>query len=142
MTMRPVLQALTAILMTTAILAAAPVEAAPPEPTGAPGNWINPHNSVKVEIVEHDGLLNGKVVWASAEAEQDARIAGTANLVGTQLLQDYRQVGDNRFQGRVFVPDMNRTFYSTIEQQGPDALKISGCILGGLICKSQTWHRG
>jgi uncharacterized protein (DUF2147 family) len=41
----------------------------------------------------------------------------------------------------VFVPDMKRKFYSRIEQQGPDKLKISGCILGGLLCKSQYWTR-
>jgi uncharacterized protein (DUF2147 family) len=36
---------------------------------------------------------------------------------------------------------MGRTFYSTITRLNPQALKISGCILGGLICKAQVWHR-
>jgi uncharacterized protein (DUF2147 family) len=50
-------------------------------------------------------------------------------------------VSANEWQGRVFVPDMGRTYYSTIKRLDPNQLIISGCIFGGLICKSQIWHR-
>ena len=64
-----------------------------------------------------------------------------AHLIGTELLRSYRSDGPGRYKGEVYVPDMGRTFYSTIEQHGANDLKISGCILHGLICKSQDWHR-
>ena len=103
--------------------------------------WINPYNNVKVATGDCGGKLCGWVVWATPEAEQEARDGGVQQLVGTELLQNYRATGPGTWQGRVFVPDMGRTYYSTIRLLDPNSLKISGCILGGLICKSQVWRR-
>ena len=118
---------------------------AQPSPSAQPSlayiTWINPYSNVKVETGDCGAKLCGWVVWATPEAEQEARDGGVQKLVGTELLQDYRPTGSNRWQGRVFVPDMGRTFYSTISQVEPSTLKISGCVFGGLICKSQLWHR-
>lgn len=105
------------------------------------GEWVNPHNTVKVATGDCGGKLCGWVIWATPEAEQDARGGGVQQLVSSKLLQDYRQIDSSHWQGRVFVPDMGRTFASTITLEEPDTLKISGCILGGLICKSQLWHK-
>lgn len=105
------------------------------------GTWINPRGTVKVETGLGGVNLCGKVVWAAPAAEADARDSGIAELVGTELLRDYRTMGNGRYQGSVYIPDMGRTFYSTIAQQNPQSIRISGCILGGLICKSQDWHR-
>jgi uncharacterized protein (DUF2147 family) len=105
------------------------------------GSWINPRGSVTVTTGACRDRLCGWVSHANAEALTDANDAGIPHLVGTTLLQDYRPKGAGHWAGRVYVPDMGRTFYSTIDQQGPDQLKISGCILGGLFCRSQLWHR-
>jgi uncharacterized protein (DUF2147 family) len=111
----------------------------------AVGIWINPRGSVKVQTGACAGSaagdLCGWVVWASPQAETDARDSGVSQLMGTELLRGYRTVGHGLYRGQVYVPDMGRTFYSTIEQRGANDLKISGCILGGLLCKSQDWHR-
>ena len=129
--------ALTFIAPLTAVAQPSP----PAQQSQAHSTWINPYDSVEVETGDCGGKLCGWVVWATPEAEQDARDGGVQQLVGTELLQDYRQTGSNRWQGRVFVPDMGRTFYSTITRDQPGALRISGCILRGLICKAQLWHR-
>ncbi len=124
--------------MTTPLAASAQPS---PKQSQTHGIWVNPYDNVKVETGDCGGKLCGWVVWATPEAEQDARDGGVQKLVGTELLQDYRQTGGNRWQGRVFVPDMGRTYYSTITRQESGALRISGCILGGLICKSQLWRK-
>ena len=126
--------------MSTSHLASAH-QSAPPAAAQARSVWINPYNSVKVEIGSCGANLCGWVIWANSEAQQEARDGGTANLIGTELLQNYHSTGANSWQGRVFVPDMGRSYYSTISKTGPDTLKVSGCIFGGLICRSQTWHR-
>lgn len=112
-----------------------------PEPDPIIGTWVNPRGSVAVRTGDCNGHLCGWVSWANAEALADARDGGIANLVGTELLHDYASTGSGLWHGTVFVPDMGRSFYSTIQPQGQTALKISGCILGGLICKSQVWRR-
>lgn len=116
--------------------------ASPPEAAGsATGLWRNPHGTVVVRTSNCGANLCGAVVWASPEAISDAREAGVENLIGTQLLRDYRPNGPGRWRGTVFVPDMGKSFYSTIVQRGKDRMLISGCILGGLICKRQEWSR-
>lgn len=110
-------------------------------PAVALGTWINPRGTVKVATGNCAGKLCGWVVWAAPQALADARAGGVTRLIGTELLQNYHAIGPRRYQGQVFVPDMGRTFYSTIEQRDASDLKISGCILGGIICKSQTWRR-
>ena len=135
-----------ALVMAAVLAAIAPfsVFAVPPRSTPQPlvnGIWISPHNNVKVATVECGEKLCGWVVWATPEAEQDARDGGVDRLVGTELLRDYHQTDANRWQGHVFVPDLGRTFYSTITLLDPAAVKISGCILGGMVCKSQVWRK-
>ncbi len=115
---------------------------APAAATGVVGTWVNPRGTVKVQTGACGDKLCGWVVWANAEAQQDARDSGVQKLIGTELLQDYHPTGNGKWQGHVYVPDMGQTFYSKIEQLGPNSLKISGCVLGGWICKSQVWQRG
>jgi len=106
------------------------------------GTWINPKGSVAVHASNCGARLCGWVSWASPTALNDAAEAGVPRLVGTELLQDYRPGTGGRWSGRVYVPDMGRSFQSTIEPVDAEHLKISGCILGGLFCRSQIWRRG
>lgn len=123
------------------LLIAAPVHATGAPASQAGGLWINPHKSVAVKTGPCAGKLCGWIVWANEEAQADARSGGVAKLIGTELLENYSMRGPNSWTGTVFVPDMGKRFSSRIEQISATQLRIKGCILGGLICKSQTWSR-
>ncbi|MDP1026642.1 DUF2147 domain-containing protein [Sphingomonas sp. KR1UV-12] len=123
-----------------ALAAATPVAAVTPAPAGG-DLWLNPHRSVAVHMGSCGDRLCGWIVWANEEALSDAHDAGIDHLVGTTLLQDYRPSGVRRWKGTVFVPDMGHSFASEIDEINPGALKVKGCVLGGLICKSQIWTR-
>lgn len=105
------------------------------------GVWKNPGGSVMVRTGACGDKLCGVVVWASPSALADARDSGTTKLIGTQLLRDYVASGPGRWTGQVYVPDLGGTYYSRIQLLGPDNIKVSGCILHGLICRSQIWTR-
>lgn len=106
------------------------------------GRWANPKGTLAVQTGPcPDGSLCGQIVWASPQAQADARDAGVPGLVGTQLLQGYRPEGRGSWAGRVYVPDMGRSFSSRIRQTSAGTLSISGCLVGGFLCKSQVWHR-
>lgn len=113
----------------------------PHDEDAAIGHWINPRGTVQVETGNCSGYLCGWVIWASAQAIADARDAGIKGLLGTELLRSYRSTGKGRWQGEVYVPDLGRIFSSTMVQLDANRLKISGCILGGWLCKSQIWQR-
>lgn len=131
--------ALLAAIVGTGLLATPSVA----QPTGADviGIWMNPQSSVAVRTGNCQGQLCGWVVWANAVAQQDARDSGVAGLVGTALLQDYHPEGDGRWSGVVYVPDIGHRFGSTIQLVSADQLRIRGCLIGGIICKTQIWHR-
>jgi uncharacterized protein (DUF2147 family) len=106
------------------------------------GVWRNPKNSVHVEIKPcGGGRACGYVVWASAEAQADARKGGSADLVGMQILRDFKLEKGGRWRGRVFVPDLNMTLSGTADFPDAMTMKAKGCLLPNLLCKSQTWKR-
>jgi uncharacterized protein (DUF2147 family) len=111
------------------------------EPGSIHGTWENPTGDVRVITQPCGDNLCGKVSWASDLAKRDAAAGGTPNLVGTSLLRDYRLTKPGHWKGRVFVPDLGDTYYSKIVQLDHRRIKISGCILGGLLCKSQIWKK-
>ncbi|MDI1294897.1 MAG: DUF2147 domain-containing protein [bacterium] len=119
------------LLVPHAAWAAGPIE----------GNWVNPHGSVVVTTGPCRDQLCGWISWANDKARADAEESGLHTLIGTELLQDYHVAGAGKWTGRVYVPDMGKTYYSTIEQIDANRLKISGCLLGGWLCKSQLWQR-
>ncbi|WP_176592110.1 DUF2147 domain-containing protein [Sphingobium sp. EM0848] len=130
------------LLIASACLACAAPALAAKVPVAQPeGLWLGPHNNVAVRTGPCGDRLCGWVVWADREAQDDARDGGTARLIGTELLEDYRADGKNEWRGTVFVPDMGRRFSSQISQLSPAQMRVKGCILGGLLCKSQTWTR-
>ena len=132
--MMPVLALLSALAMPAA---AQPGMTA----TDAQGVWMNPKRTVAVFTAPCGQALCGRVAWGSAEARADAKDSGLPSLVGTQLLENYRFKGNGVWTGTVFVPDMGRHFYSEIDQLSDSQLKVKGCVLNGLICKSQVWTR-
>ena len=127
-----------AVLALAAIGSAAEATAPGAHPDAVIGRWANPRGTLAVETAPcAGGALCGRIVWASAQA----RGAGLPDLVGTQLLRGYPRNRTGSWEGTVFVPDMGRTFPSRLRQTSPVTLTISGCVVGGLLCKSQVWHR-
>ena len=107
------------------------------QPTGV---WRNAKNSVHVRVAPcaGDGFC-GTVVWANDKAKAKAAKAGTRKLIGTQLMREFRQVKPGTWKGRVFVPDVGRTFTGTLTTSGNGRLIARGCAVAGMFCKSQDW---
>jgi len=104
------------------------------------GVWRNPKNTVHVEIKPcGGGRACGNVIWANADAQEDARKGGTPNLIGLQLLRDFQLQKSGSWRGKVFVPDLNMTLTGTADFPNATTMKAKGCLL--LFCKSQTWRR-
>ena len=63
-------------------------------------------------------------------------------LVGTQIVLGLKpSASPNKWQGQVYNADDGRTYSGDLKMTGPDALEMRGCVLGGIICKSETWTR-
>ena len=123
------------------VLALLLAQASEPAERALEGRWSNPSGSVIISIDSCGEALCGRVQWASDKAVADARNGGTDPLVGAQLLSDIVPKGEGRWRARLFVPDLNKRSKADIRQLGVNQLKVTGCAVGRLICKSQVWTR-
>lgn len=105
------------------------------------GIWRNPKNSVHIRVQPCRGGMCGVVVWASAKARADAAKGSADPLVGASLFRDFRQEKPGVWRGKVFVPDIGKTFSGTISVLDPNHIQGSGCLIGRVGCKSQVWTR-
>lgn len=103
--------------------------------------WANPSNSVHIRFASCGDDVCGTVVWANEKAIADTRKGGGTELVGTQIFRGLRQVKPRVWKGKVYVPDIRRTFGGTVTLDGNDRLIGKGCLIAGIGCKSQVWKR-
>ncbi len=127
----------------SALLAAFLLAAAPAPASADPviGTWINPKGTVTVRTARCGRAICGKVISAAQSAREKARAAGTANLVGLEILSDFRPAGAGTWHGLAFIPDVGVTVPATMTQLGRNQLQIEGCGMGGYLCKQQVWRR-
>jgi uncharacterized protein (DUF2147 family) len=126
-----------ALMATAALASASQVSAAEPDVFGV---WRNPKNTVHLEIKPCGASACGYVIWASAKAQADARHGSGKELIGMQLLRDFAPAGHS-WRGKVFVPDLNMTLGGAARPIDAGHLEAKGCLVGGLLCKSQVWSR-
>ncbi len=105
------------------------------------GIWQSPGGNTRLRIAPCGPNICGRVHWASERAKADAARAGHEKLVGMQLFEDFRRTGPRSFEGRVFVPDINRSFNGWLTMTGPRSIEVRGCLAGRLGCRTETWTK-
>ncbi|HWI88351.1 MAG TPA: DUF2147 domain-containing protein [Sphingomicrobium sp.] len=121
--------AIAALLALTAAQSSAPIE----------GYWKNPIGSAIIAIAPCGDALCGKVVWASARGKREVA-KNTANVVGTTVLTGLHERG-KRWTGSLYIPDDNIHVSAHLQLLNSRQLKLTGCGLMGLICRTQIWSR-
>ncbi|MBV0892754.1 DUF2147 domain-containing protein [Paracoccus sp. Z118] len=58
--------------------------------------------------------------------------------VGKQIVRSMAPIGDGSYEGQVWRPANDKVYQGKASLSG-QSMKLSGCVAGGLICKSQTW---
>ena len=128
------------IILTIAAIAAASAPALA-SAQAIEGQWTNYKKNVVVQVDRCGTAYCGRVVQASAKAQEKARKGGTPKLVGTQILTGLKPIGDGKFRGRAFVPKRNIHATATVRQLGDDVMQVQGCVLSGLLCDNEKWTR-
>ncbi len=113
--------------------------AAQPARPSIDGLWKNPIGSAIIAISPCGKLLCGKVVWASARGQREVART-TSHVVGTVVLTGVRPSG-NGWSGRLFIPDDNIHVAARLQLLSGSELKLTGCAVAGIFCRSQIWTR-
>lgn len=115
-------------LAATATLAAEPIE----------GVWQTQPDEGSVAMVQIAPCGNaycGTVV-RTFKGQQEYRSPN----IGKQIVTGMTPAGDGKYTGKVLRPADNKIYNGKAQVSG-GSMKLSGCVAGGLICKSQTWTR-
>lgn len=116
------------------------VHAQSPAPDNLEGLWRNPIGSAVIRVAPCGRVLCGTVVWASERGKREAATS-TSHIVGTTVLTGVKPVSDNRWFGELFIPDDNVHVAARLQLLGRNRLKLTGCAVLGLFCRSQIWTR-
>lgn len=116
--------------------------AAPPQPDASlQGEWRNTNNSVHLRVQPCGNSLCGTVTWADQKQRAEARKGSGKDLVGSMLLRDLKRTGDGTWRGKVSILAINSSATATVTRVDAKTIRISGCALLGLACRTQHWHR-
>lgn len=62
--------------------------------------------------------------------------------LGRNIIEGMVPDGPNTWDdGTIWAPDEDETYSSEMELKSVDRLEVSGCVLGGLVCRGQEWTR-
>lgn len=121
-------RAMTASVLALLMLSSTAAYAADPY-----GVWTRPSTGAQVEFYNCGGKLCGKIVGQKDPAKK--------HLIGKVIMTGASKSGDNTWKGDLLNTDDNQTYSGVVTLEGPKALNLKGCVLGGIVCKGETWTR-
>ncbi|WP_299812094.1 DUF2147 domain-containing protein [uncultured Roseibium sp.] len=133
---------LTTVVIATALMAPS---GGPALAADATGDWMRANGASKIRIAPCGGALCGKLIWLR-DPRKDTKNPDAAKrgrpLLGVQIVQSMQPTGkDGQWKGKVYNAEDGKTYTGFIALTGADKLKLEGCVMGGLICKGETWSR-
>ena len=119
----------------------------------AVGLWLTEGGKARVRVAPYDNALCGTIVALKEPTDPDTgrpktnkRNADASKrsrpMIGVRILlgmMPSRTPG--QWAGQVYNAEDGKTYTGYITLTAATSLKLEGCVLGGLICKSQTWTR-
>ncbi|WP_334176904.1 DUF2147 domain-containing protein [Pseudoxanthobacter sp.] len=108
------------------------------------GTWLTESHETQVRFAPCGAAECGTIVWLKQPRNDAANPdAGKRSrpLIGTVFVYDLKPDGAQRWSGRLYNFENGKTYDGSLELKDANALKLSGCMLGGLLCRSQTWTR-
>ena len=106
--------------------------------SGLEGRWKN--GAMEIVIAPCGDGLCGRVVKASEKQRSKAQKGSGTRLLGSRVIDDIHQTGPGKWTADVYVASRDMNAKGTIQQAGPNRLKVRGCVLG-VICKTTHWDR-
>lgn len=118
---------------------AGPTLAASDSPTGT---WLTEERDSKIRVAPCGKAICATIVWAK-QAGLDANNPDPSQrgrtILGLDLSRDMRPDGSGGWAGSIYNPENGKTYQATMKRRGEGELEVGGCVLGGLLCGSETW---
>jgi uncharacterized protein (DUF2147 family) len=95
------------------------------------GTWLRSSGESRVRIAKCGDAYCGTIVWLK-NPDGNAK-------VGQRVFYDMKGK-HNKLSGKAFNPEDGKTYSGTISLNGR-SMTTSGCVLGGIICRSVQWSK-
>jgi len=137
----------TVILVLAALFAGRGAFAQSLEPSGV---WLTQAGDAKVRISKCSGGICGVIVWLKDPLDHDTGKPATDDknpnpalarrpMIGLPLFTGMQPSAPNKWSGQIYNADDGSVYASHISLQGPDSLRVEGCL--GALCGGETWSR-
>jgi uncharacterized protein (DUF2147 family) len=128
-----------ALLVVLLGLSVAPVSAADPS-----GDWIVESGEARIRVAFCSGSLWGVVGWEKAPGKDTANpdpAKRSRDTLGMPILIDMKPSGADKWAGQIYNAKDGKMYQASVSLESENALKVRGCVLGGLFCGGETWAR-
>jgi uncharacterized protein (DUF2147 family) len=117
------------------------------------GNWHTEEAKATVHIAACGPALCGTIVslkeandpdTGKPKTDKNNADAGMRSrpMIGVTIVLGMKPSGTaNKWSGQVYNAEDGKTYSGSLTLQDANTIKLEGCILGGLVCKSATWTR-
>lgn len=119
-----------------------------PQMSDPSGIWIVAEGNARIRIRPCGEVYWGVMDWVrnpSAPSAFDRNNPDPAKrsrpIIGVPILIAMKASGSNEWKGEIYNAENGKMYDARISLANPDALKVSGCVLGGIFCGGQTWTR-
>lgn len=103
------------------------------------GMWKTEVDDGSYALVEMATCSGGKTCgWIRRTF--DANGEYQSENIGKVLVINMENTGGGAYKGSVWRPANDKTYIGKMELLG-NTLSLSGCVVGGLLCKAQSWTR-
>ncbi len=100
------------------------------------GQWDRTNQGWVVEFAMCGEYLCGEIISGEGIDKNSGQ-----SVVGIQMLFDLERYNDTQWRGRMYNPEDGKTYAGRVTILGEDEIRMSGCVLGGIICRSEEWPR-
>ncbi|MBV9433147.1 MAG: DUF2147 domain-containing protein [Hyphomicrobiales bacterium] len=112
----------------------------------ATGEWLVEDGDARVRIANCGANLCGSVSWIkegapSVDVNNPDPAMRSRPLLGSAVLLGLKPSGAAEWTGSLYDAENGRTYTGKLTILDERHIKVAGCVLGGLICESQTWTR-
>jgi uncharacterized protein (DUF2147 family) len=116
------------------------------------GTWLTEEGKATVRVTDCGGALCGTIIAlkepndpATGKPKVDKNNVDASKrsrpIVGVQLVTGLKPAGANKWTGQIYNPEDGKTYNANVTLQNANAITVQGCILGGVICKTNAWTR-
>ena len=116
------------------------------------GTWLTEGGKSQIRLAHCGEALCGRIQWLkepsdpTGKPKRDIRNPDPGKrarpIIGVDILMGMKPgEAADQWAGDIYNPEDGKTYQARLTLQDARTLQVKGCVLGGLICKSQAWSR-